>query len=498
MWELYTGEKLFDENISIGQVFYMIAYEGWRPQVPTGCPAGYVRLMTSCWARDPEQRPSACEVLDYLNQLYAAEKQQLQQGRQDQDLAQLQSLQQQQQQQQQETIGATGGAAAADAAAISVAAAAALEEQCLKSQQQQQGSPFAGGGQEGGVISEATTGGGGANTATSGWVNSSTEGGDSSVMNSWETEQAAKGGGAGDGMDGVGTWSAATAGPQGAVRAKDAAGGAVEMVQRDEGVTRAEAASEDAPGGLGADAAELAVARRQAAEATAHARAVLATPRGQDGVNLGGPSRVAAQSRLLVRDQSTSSTVSTGTLPRTMASGSAGVPLAQLQSVSTGSLPPAVASLGGSNRYSSSTTSAGGGLGYGKGATGMYSTSGYSTSDDTMRMSDQAGRWASSTGDKDGSAALGSLPEERPQPGGSPATFTSPFAVPSPFAGAASGASNPVVAGLRGAQQGSGSEAAGGGNATAAAEGGTTGNTLSALSPFAALADRAGSLFAPR
>jgi hypothetical protein len=75
VWELYTSERIFDESVSIGQVYYMIAYEGWRPPIPEGCPAGYIQLMTACWAADPDQRPSAGEVADQLNELYAAEKQ---------------------------------------------------------------------------------------------------------------------------------------------------------------------------------------------------------------------------------------------------------------------------------------------------------------------------------------------------------------------------------------------------------------------------------------
>ena len=79
VWEMYTSEHLFDEHISIGQVFYMIAYGGWRPAIPEGCPIGYAELMTACWAHNPEQRPTAGEVLGQLNKLYAAEKQRYQQ-----------------------------------------------------------------------------------------------------------------------------------------------------------------------------------------------------------------------------------------------------------------------------------------------------------------------------------------------------------------------------------------------------------------------------------
>jgi hypothetical protein len=80
VWELYTGERLFDEHISVGQVYYMIAYEGWRPPIPEGCHPGYTQLMTACWAHDPEQRPRASEVHGKLQDLYMAERQLFVQG----------------------------------------------------------------------------------------------------------------------------------------------------------------------------------------------------------------------------------------------------------------------------------------------------------------------------------------------------------------------------------------------------------------------------------
>ena len=128
VWEMYTSERLFDEHVSIGQVFYMIAYEGWRPQIPEGCPIGYAELMAACWAHNPEQRPTAGDVLGQLNKLYAAEKQRYQQEK----LAEQQraaaeaaaalaaaeasgkhAFTQQQQQQQQQGSGAEAGGKAA-------------------------------------------------------------------------------------------------------------------------------------------------------------------------------------------------------------------------------------------------------------------------------------------------------------------------------------------------------------------------------------------------
>jgi hypothetical protein len=64
-----------DEGLSIGQMFYMIAYQDWRPETPPDCPPGYVDLMTSCWHEDPEQRPTAQQLLKRLQKLQGQARQ---------------------------------------------------------------------------------------------------------------------------------------------------------------------------------------------------------------------------------------------------------------------------------------------------------------------------------------------------------------------------------------------------------------------------------------
>jgi len=76
VWELFTGQPVMEEGLSIGQMFYMIAYEGWRPQLPEDCPPGYADLMTACWHEDPEQRPTGQQLLRRLQKMYVQAKQQ--------------------------------------------------------------------------------------------------------------------------------------------------------------------------------------------------------------------------------------------------------------------------------------------------------------------------------------------------------------------------------------------------------------------------------------
>ena len=75
MWELFTSQRVFEDSLSIGQVFYMIAYQGWRPSPPPGCPSEYAALMMACWHAEAEQRPTIHEVIRTLQRLYVAEKQ---------------------------------------------------------------------------------------------------------------------------------------------------------------------------------------------------------------------------------------------------------------------------------------------------------------------------------------------------------------------------------------------------------------------------------------
>uniref|UniRef100_A0A383VHP9 Protein kinase domain-containing protein n=1 Tax=Tetradesmus obliquus TaxID=3088 RepID=A0A383VHP9_TETOB len=77
MWELLTSQPIYEEGMSIGQMFYMIAYQNWRPTVPANCPPGYAEIMTACWHQDPEQRPKVQQLLRSLQKLYVAEKQRI-------------------------------------------------------------------------------------------------------------------------------------------------------------------------------------------------------------------------------------------------------------------------------------------------------------------------------------------------------------------------------------------------------------------------------------
>ncbi len=52
------------------QILFQV-FSGARPHMPEGLPAGYARLITDCWARDPAARPSFPAVHARLAALHA-------------------------------------------------------------------------------------------------------------------------------------------------------------------------------------------------------------------------------------------------------------------------------------------------------------------------------------------------------------------------------------------------------------------------------------------
>jgi serine/threonine protein kinase len=69
MWEHTTGKKPFHDrphnNLLISDIL-----NGIRPQVTDDTPEFYAELMKKCWDHSPENRPTAKEIKDCLNEYY--------------------------------------------------------------------------------------------------------------------------------------------------------------------------------------------------------------------------------------------------------------------------------------------------------------------------------------------------------------------------------------------------------------------------------------------
>ena len=62
LWELYTRRTPF-EGLQPLQVAVAVGTKGSRPPIPSDTPLWYKLLMTSCWAQNPEDRPSFHEII---------------------------------------------------------------------------------------------------------------------------------------------------------------------------------------------------------------------------------------------------------------------------------------------------------------------------------------------------------------------------------------------------------------------------------------------------
>ena len=76
MWEIWYGQQAFNNfPVKSLQAFFGIVHSGTRPEHVDGCrrpPARWKQLMTSCWNRHPEKRPTAKASHDEMSTLCTA------------------------------------------------------------------------------------------------------------------------------------------------------------------------------------------------------------------------------------------------------------------------------------------------------------------------------------------------------------------------------------------------------------------------------------------
>src|SRR5438874_6350511 len=63
MWEFTTGKKPFHDRPH-NHCFILDILKGKKPQITNDTPEFYAKLMKRCWDHNPENRPTAEEILD--------------------------------------------------------------------------------------------------------------------------------------------------------------------------------------------------------------------------------------------------------------------------------------------------------------------------------------------------------------------------------------------------------------------------------------------------
>ena len=69
MWEFTTGKKPFHDRPH-DEYLMLDILKGERPQITDDTPEFYTELMKKCWDHNPENRPTAEEIFDYIYKYY--------------------------------------------------------------------------------------------------------------------------------------------------------------------------------------------------------------------------------------------------------------------------------------------------------------------------------------------------------------------------------------------------------------------------------------------
>ncbi|KAG2429814.1 hypothetical protein HXX76_010598 [Chlamydomonas incerta] len=71
LWELATGDKPY-RGLNMARLVHRVLVSGGRPALPLWLPPAYTRLVTSCWAPSPKDRPTFAAIVQYLEMMMAA------------------------------------------------------------------------------------------------------------------------------------------------------------------------------------------------------------------------------------------------------------------------------------------------------------------------------------------------------------------------------------------------------------------------------------------
>eukprot|EP00884_Botryococcus_braunii_P016253 jgi/Botrbrau1/3310/Bobra.0048s0007.1 len=69
MYQIFTLKMPF-EGLGIGQVFWAVAVNDQRPEVPSDCPTDFADLLRSCWASEASERPPFAEIVRRLQAMF--------------------------------------------------------------------------------------------------------------------------------------------------------------------------------------------------------------------------------------------------------------------------------------------------------------------------------------------------------------------------------------------------------------------------------------------
>ena len=72
-WEVMVGERFFEEFQFSSQVEIQVVNHNVRPSLDSIKSENVKKMINSCWVGDPEERPDATEIVQFLSSLNISE-----------------------------------------------------------------------------------------------------------------------------------------------------------------------------------------------------------------------------------------------------------------------------------------------------------------------------------------------------------------------------------------------------------------------------------------
>lgn len=70
LWEIYTQKQAFaDLSDDLPSFIRAVYNQGLRPEIPKDCPTSISSLLRQCWTKDPQDRPSFTEIINFLDNI---------------------------------------------------------------------------------------------------------------------------------------------------------------------------------------------------------------------------------------------------------------------------------------------------------------------------------------------------------------------------------------------------------------------------------------------
>jgi serine/threonine protein kinase len=69
LYEMVAGKPAFQKGLGKAVIAGLLLLDNFRPEIPEWVDSAVARLITDCWAGDPDDRPGFWEILERLEEM---------------------------------------------------------------------------------------------------------------------------------------------------------------------------------------------------------------------------------------------------------------------------------------------------------------------------------------------------------------------------------------------------------------------------------------------